>query len=101
VTGLPASELLELLGGLKSLGVFARLRREEHEGELGISDIVAIEWVDLSIEEESGPATEVADAMVRLATIGYCTQHGLAALDALDFGQLASVTAETDSHDQP
>ena len=100
-TGKSVSTLERLLGNLKSLGFQCSVYRldedDEHADEtiLGESFGFRLRWFDLSINDdcEDYPALEVAGAMLEEVDCHYCTDCASAALERLDFSQLASVTA--------
>lgn len=61
---------------------------------------IELSWLDLSNFSEIAALT-VAFYMIRIATTGYCEQHGLMHLDRLDFSQLSSATfTREDDHDK-
>ena len=102
LTGISQSRLKRLLGGLRSLGFSCVVRDATAEegrkhGQLGRSQMVELDWTDLS-DDSDYPALLVAREMVVGATDGYCEEHGWPFLERLDFSQLATITATTDSH---
>jgi hypothetical protein len=96
-TGLPASQLVEVLGGIRSLGFRCRLRERHasndahelgHEGD----DLAELRWTNLS-DLEGEPMT-VAHAIVQEAQDHYCEVCLPKAFERLDFSYLADATAE-------
>lgn len=101
LTGFPPGKLLRLLGGLRSLGLYARLRRERENGDdhLGETKMVEVEWENLSADDDvGGNVTDFALDMFDAATDGYCAECGAKRLHRLDFSQLSSATRSTDKH---
>lgn len=97
-TGFAQAKIKRIMGNLNSLGFMSKLREDtETEGHLGPKKMLVVEWDDMSVEN-GGPATDVADGIITLATEGFCEECGNQALKRLDFGQLASVTWEEDQH---
>ncbi|MGR3302514.1 MAG: toll/interleukin-1 receptor domain-containing protein [Candidatus Scalindua sp.] len=97
-TGFTQAKIKRIIGNLNSLGFTSKLREDtETEGHLGLKRMLVVYWIDMSIEN-GGPATDVADGIITLATEGFCEECGNQALKRLDFGQLASVTWEEDHH---
>lgn len=99
-TGMPASRLLERLAGLRALGIKCTVRDPEpgDEHELLPEDtMVCVSWSNVTEVVEGEPNT-VVYYMVCGALDGYCDHCGPAALERLDFSQLASATAEADAH---
>jgi hypothetical protein len=92
LTGYPVTRLKAILGALSSLGYSCRVAQAEHEpDELGSSDYFYIEWAPLKVGLE-GNHTKVADAVIKLATAGYCEEHAMESLERLDFSALSSVS---------
>ena len=102
-TGKSVPRLTSLLGGVRSLGFDCSIREDrEHDSELpgmalGDADFFYLQWFNLSGEETSLTALEVANEMIVGATEGYCEEHGAPFLERLDFSQLASATASKES----
>lgn len=99
VSGFPPAKIRRLLGGISSLGfsTTTRIDDETPPGELGSSEMLVLEWNDLSLSGfEHG--TVVANAMIYGSTLDYCEEHGLMAWERLDFSQLATSTAVEDVH---
>jgi hypothetical protein len=91
-------KLKRILSNLQSLGFFTSLRDDdETEGYLGHAQMFVLEWHHMTLDT-GGNATNVASEMIFGATKNYCEEHGLQALERLDFSQLASATAEIDEH---
>ena len=99
VTGFAPGKAIRLLSGLQSLGFFARVREEQdHDGCLGSSRFIVLEWHDLSTDMDvGGNATHAASAAVDAVGEDYCEEHALDALRRLDFAQLATATKRKDS----
>ena len=98
-TGFTPSKIKRLLGKLQSLGFYTSLRDDDETDSRHIvkAQMIVLEWHDLNAAHP-GNATDVANAMIVGATDGYCAEHGLEALDRLDFSQLATATTEIDEH---
>jgi len=99
VSGFPPAKIRRLLGGLRSLGFSTTTRHDDETppDELGSSEMLVLEWNDLSLSMlEHG--TTIANAMIHGATLDYCEEHGLMAWERLDFSQLATATAVKDIH---
>jgi hypothetical protein len=63
--------------------------------------MLVVTWTDLTADaefEDPDTSTVVADGMIKVLREWYCTACGQAAFRRLDFGQLATVTSETDEH---
>lgn len=103
ITSKPPARLKRILGGVQSLGFTCRVRddpgdHDHGEQELGRSEMLHLEWIDLHDEDGEYPALMVAREMVIGATDNYCEEHGWPFLERLDFSQLATVTATKESH---
>ena len=104
-TGLPVARLKGLLGGVGSLGFASSIRegREHDSGlpgtTLGDTEVFYLEWVNLTRTQHGLPALVVASEMILRATADYCAEHGAPFLERLDFSQLASATASTESQE--
>jgi hypothetical protein len=97
-SGFTPSKIKRLLGNLRSLGFYSKLREDrETEGHLGEQELLVLEWHDMSIDG-IGNATDIASTMVDLGRKGYCLEHGLQALKRLDFSQLSEVTFVGEDH---
>lgn len=102
-TGKSVARLKRLLGNVRSLGFECSIRESKDEHSfvrgtvLGESYLYELNWLDLSDREEDIPALVVASEMVSGATEGYCDEHGTEFLERLDFSQLASATATTET----
>lgn len=96
ISGVTSADVKSILGQLASLGIFCSLREDAEHELLGSSELIVMEWHDM--REGGGNITDVADAMVEMATAGYCEKHGTQALRRLDFGQLSDATAVQDHH---
>jgi len=104
ITGKPPARLKRILGGLRSLGFTCRVREDPgtHDHgvpELGASEMLELEWMDLHDDDSDYPDLMVAREMVIGATDGYCEEHGWPLLERLDFSQLATATATRESHE--
>lgn len=105
VTGLPVAEVKQILGGLRSLGVDVAV----YSGSDHPDDTIAVRWFDAGIyDDDSGQAdfslarsTEVAHAVVQLATDGMCEDHSREIIRRLDLGSLslATLRSHDDEHD--
>jgi hypothetical protein len=96
-TGLPASQLVEILGGMRSLGFSCRLRErrapvDAHELRHGDDDLAELRWTHLT--DVDGEPMTVAHAIVQEAQDHYCEVCLPKAFERLDFSYLADVTAE-------
>ena len=103
ITGKPPARLKRVLGGLQSLGFTCRVREDRgtHDHgvpELGKSEMLELNWIDLHDDDSDYPALMVAREMVIGATDGYCEEHGWPFLERLDFSQLATATATREFH---
>lgn len=99
-TGYPITKLKRLLGGISSLGFECSMREnaDEHSGLHSKAKLFVIEWHSRNIEF-GGNLTDLASAMIMGGASGYCEEHGLMALERLDFSQLAAVTTVEDYHE--
>lgn len=103
VTSTPPPRIKRVMGGLQSLGFVCSIReeRDSHEDcvtELGQSEMLQLEWLDLhDIGGRRGPLL-VAREMTVGAVADYCEAHGWPFLERLDFSQLATATATKDTH---
>lgn len=97
LTRFTPTKLKRIMGGLQSLGLFSSIRDDGDEDFLGKCEILVLEWHVMKTII-GGNVTDVAFEMIRGATNGLCEEHGLEALRALDFSQLASVTTTVDEH---
>ena len=98
-TDFTVQKLKRILGNLSSLGFLTSLRDDDETdaARIGKSKMLVLEWHDMSLDD-GGNATEVACEMIIGATSGYCEEHGIQALERLDFSQLASATTVVDTH---
>ncbi len=103
-TGIPIARLRRLLGDVRSLGFICSVMQDtEHEesipGEtLGDTHLFYLKWYDLSSLDGEYPEMLEGREMIHGATEDYCEGCGAEFLERLDFSQLASATASTDSH---
>lgn len=99
ISSFPTTKIRRLLGGLQSLGFSTTVREDDENppGELGSSEMLVLEWHDLSLLGTADGAG-IAHAMIWGATQNYCEEHGLMAWERLDFSQLSSSTAVVDDH---
>ena len=85
---------------LQSLGFQWQLRARHDDDE--DDPTLVLEWHDLRIHDEQSIAdsngTHIANAMFRLVAEGRCAGCVRGALNALDFGQLASSTRVSEAH---
>lgn len=100
ITSFTPAKILRLVSGLRSLGFWASTRDQPQSPEhLGADTLLVLEWHDMSTDSiDVRHGTAVACEMIRGAVRGYCEEHGNAALEKLDFGQLASITTTVDEH---
>ncbi|MDQ3632218.1 MAG: TIR domain-containing protein [Actinomycetota bacterium] len=96
---MPASEVLEILAAIRSLGFRTRLREpgdlEDHD-LAGDDKMVVLSWSHLT-DVPYDESTQVAhDAWA--AAQHYCEHHGVEAFVRLDFSALASATVEEHKH---
>jgi len=97
--GMPPAETLQTLRGLRSLG-FVVSTRESEEDE-NDDEFIVIKWWDQTVYDDDYDelilaherSTEIAGAMLRLATDQYCSDHTRRAVEALDFSALSSSTS--------
>ena len=103
-TEMSVARLKRLLGGVRSLGFSCSVSQDsEHDAEipgetLGDTHLFYLTWFDLSDRDTQYPELLVALEMISGATEDYCDGCGSEFLERLDFSQLASATASTDSH---
>lgn len=93
-------EIIEALLSIRSLGFRYRLQ-DENPGDYDQPPLerLFLEWHDLDTPEDiESNATDLAVAMIELATDGFCTECGFRRLMRLDFSQLSSATTTTHSH---
>ncbi len=100
-TGESVESIKEILGGVSSLGFTCSIRYSTDgdscvEGVvLGDSYMVDLTWVDRSVDADwYYPEMLVAYEMVQGVTEYYCEQHGIEALERLDFSQLGGTSLE-------
>jgi hypothetical protein len=97
VSGFPPSKIRRLLSRISSLGFTTRMRIDDETlDRLGKEEMLVLEWQDFSLD--GGNNTEVVRAMILGAADNYCEEHGMEALERLDFSQLASSTSVKDVH---
>jgi len=99
-TEFPNSKIIRLLEGLRSLGIFCKLKTHTSKKDEHIGDVesVYLEYVVLTDSKYGGDATDVAAAVVGTVTDAYCYEHGMEKLMNLDFSNLSSATFKEDSH---
>lgn len=103
-TGMSVARLKRLLSGVNSLGFRCSVAKDaEHDVNLpgttiGDRDLFYLRWLNLTGEEKEFPEMLVAREMIVGATEHYCEHHGTLFLERLDFSQLASVTASSESN---
>jgi hypothetical protein len=101
VTGFPPARATSILGGLRSLGFYIRLRDEpnSHQAVLGSDTIAEITFSALtSAVEPRDDETGVVAEMLHGAAEDLCEECGLNALMRADFSQLASATKDKERH---
>ena len=103
VTDKSVARLKRILGGVRSLGFVCTIC-EGTESEncipgtpLGSSDYFYLVWINLRGDRQLS-SLQVAREMIVGATEDYCEEHGSEFLKRLDFSQLASSTATSESH---
>jgi hypothetical protein len=97
-SGFPPSKIRRLLTGISSLGFSSRMRADDETPDrLGKEEMLVLEWHDMSFPG-GGNKTDVMRAMVHGAMDNYCEEHGMEALERLDFSQLSTSTAVEDIH---
>jgi hypothetical protein len=110
VTGMPVTQVTEILSGLGSLGFVLHIRDEESADHgsadypdlAGAGPLAVINWHNLSSTEETfeGEAFVVADAMLRVVSEHYCEEHSQQAIvELLNFSSLASSTKTEHAHE--
>ncbi len=100
--GRPVSQIIETLSGIGSLGFSFNVRESHDSPDELASDgpLAVLSWSNRTIGDEEGFDGEpmvVADTMFDIVRESYCEEHGVQAIENLDFGSLAAVT---DDHDQ-
>ena len=94
--GRPVQEVLEIVGGLRSLGVNAWLREGEADENLGKPDDTLVVEVEIRrVDEVGGNVTELLRQMIRAN--GMCVHHATEALVTRDFAHLSSVTVRPET----
>lgn len=96
MTGMPAAELLEHLGAIRSLNFKARtgvIGRGHAPGELAADDL-DIQLSFWCAEASKNDGTSVAYWAVGMAADHFCEDHGLKVVESLDFHGLSSIIAE-------
>lgn len=104
VTGMPVSQITEILSGLGSLGFVFNLRDDEPADHdlAGSGPLAVVEWHNLSAAAESyeGEPLAVAEAMLKCVTDNYCEEHGReAVVGHMNFSALASSTQTDHVHE--
>ncbi|HWQ92239.1 MAG TPA: TIR domain-containing protein [Clostridia bacterium] len=98
LTGFTPIRIKRVAEGLESLGLMSRVRRNHGDTVRSRKQ----EYLEFRYEcwqvDADGDATELAHAMIDVATEDCCEECGIKALMDLDFGQLASSTHEKDLH---
>lgn len=102
--GESVESMKQILGGVSSLGFTCSIRHL-NDGDscvegivLGDSCIVDLTWVDRSVDADwYFPEILVAYEMVQGVAEYYCEQHGIEALERLDFSQLGSATVSKEA----
>lgn len=91
------TRVVDTVSGLESLGFYWKVRKGHSPRSKETDPTLVIEWHDMHVENP-GNFTEVANAMMALATENYCTKCSHKALQNLDFSSLATVTRKLESH---
>lgn len=98
-TGFPKTQLIEIVGSLRSLWFSSKIEKVDHCGEeLGETELLIIEWEDQRIDGTLDNYTVIPYEMISMALEGYCESCGHAALQRLDFSQLSSSTKTEEEH---
>ena len=101
--GRPASQIVEVLSGVGSLGFSFSVREsseeDEHQGdEHDLADggpLAVLAWANLTVGADElleGEAMIVAERMLSLVGDGYCDECVARSLHILDFGSLSNAT---------
>jgi hypothetical protein len=99
LTGFSEARIIRLASGLRSLGVYAKVRDgDEHDDFLGTGRTLVLEWHDLSTRGSETNATKIALQMLEAASDSYCASCSIPLLQRLDFSQLASATHQVHHH---
>jgi hypothetical protein len=107
ITGMPVTQVTEILSGLGSLGFVFEVREEDPDDEhdlAGTGPLAVISWNNLSTVDEAfeGEPLAVAETTLGLVLENYCEEHGRQTIiDRMDFSALASSTKTEHAHDQP
>lgn len=105
VTRFSEDKIVRLAGGMRSLGLFARLCEEhEHDEYLGRSKTLVLEWHDMATDTNiGGNGTGTAfDMLTLIAESGsYCADCVMPTLQRLDFSNLATATSQPHSRSTP
>jgi hypothetical protein len=106
VTGMPVTQITEILSNLGSLGFVFTIRDDgSHDDHdlAGTGPLAVIDWHNLSTTVESfkGEPLAVAETTMSLVLENYCEEHSRQAIvDHLDFSALATSTRTAHTHDQ-
>lgn len=106
LAGMPASQTLEILSGISSLGFEVEFCDYDHKPS-EYPTYVYLRWVSRNAyirdtyEEDLGYSfcLTVAVFMLRAVTLHYCDDHALEVLMRLNFSSLSSATAVEHKHD--
>jgi hypothetical protein len=104
ITGMPVTQVTEILSGLGSLGFVFEVREEDPDDKhdlAGTGPLAVISWNNLSTVDEAfeGEPFAVAETTLKLVLDNYCEEHGRATIvDRLDFSALASSTKTEHTH---
>lgn len=90
-TGAGNDQVLGALAGLQPLGIVASARRARDVGHLGEDVLAVVEWHYRRVRMPAN-ITRVAMEVIWTAREGWCEEHGMQALERLDFSRLASST---------
>lgn len=100
ITEYPRNKIIRILGRLSSLGFTARIDNQYVEDNFHHqSEVLVLEWHDMSVNEDAfGNATLEAEAVITVASEGYCSEHALKKLMRLDLSQLSTATVTQEKH---
>lgn len=93
LSSLSEAKLLRVLGKLRSLGFYSRVRKSRKDKHLGEGAVVVIEWHDMNIDSGThGNATVIAAGMIQAQDFSHCSDCSLEAMRRLDFSHLSTAT---------
>ena len=98
-TGFTRSKLRRILSGINALGFTSEIwfDKDRDVRHLGVTELVVIKWGPRQSDLPRN-ASDIVRAMLVVGMDGLCKKHGLAALERLDFSQLALATYSEDNH---